>query len=76
MTRMQHDERIRWLYSQAAGLTWFLVEADDGRYREATIDYLSAVYAGSDKPSTLSDRTGRTYDELDAAYLAYLKSLP
>jgi hypothetical protein len=76
MTQMQKDERLPRLYSQASGLTWFLIEAEDGRYREATIDYLSAVYAGTDKPTTLAERTGRTYDELDAAYLAYLKSLP
>lgn len=76
MQKLQRDERIKMLYSQSSGLAWFLLEADDGRYREATNDYLSAVYAARDTATTLAERTGRTYVDLDADYLAYLKSLP
>jgi hypothetical protein len=78
MTRaqLQQDPRIAKLYSQASGLTWFLEHADEGRYREPLVEYLQAIYAGRDAPQTLTDRTGRSYVELDAAYFEYVKSLP
>jgi len=76
MQKFQHDERLPRLYSQASGLTWFLLHANDGAYREATADYLSAVYAGRDVPTTLAERIGRPFAELDEQYLSYLKGLP
>ena len=76
LTSMQRDPRLPTLYSQASGLADFLLYADDGRYREATVDYLTAVYAGRDTPTTLSERTGRTYAELDDEYRRYLERLP
>ncbi len=76
MQRLQRDERIKMLYSQSSGLAWFLLESEKGRYREALNDYLTDVYTAKDTPTSLSQRTGRSFDELDAAYLAYLKSLP
>lgn len=74
--KMQQDPRIAKLYTQASGLSWFLLEADGGRYREATVDYLAAVYAGKDTEKTLVERTGRGYAELDQAYRDYLEHLP
>ena len=65
------------LYSQSAGLAAFLMDGEEGRYREPLVR-LSA------RPSTpaattrnsLSDATGTSYAELDAAYRRYLESLP
>ena len=37
MDTLQNDPRIRTLYSQAAGLTHFLIYYDDGRYRDALV---------------------------------------
>ncbi|MGQ9504879.1 MAG: hypothetical protein ACUVQG_14565 [Thermogutta sp.] len=72
----QNDPRIGALYSQAAGLMQFLMHYDGGRYRDATVNYLAAVYAGIDAPETLSRLTNKSYRQLDDEYAAYLKSLP
>ena len=54
MEQLQNDRRIATLYSQSAGLTHFLVHYDGGRYRDALVAYLSAVYGGLDSPNTLA----------------------
>lgn len=72
MTDMQSDPRIGMLYSQAAGLCHFLIHADSGRYRDALVGYLNAVYDGRDDVGTLSRLTGRTYAELDRQYEEYM----
>lgn len=72
----QSDTRIGALYSQAAGLMQFLMHYDGGRYRDAAVNYLASVYAGTDSPQTLSRLTNRSYGQLDEEYAAYLKSLP
>ncbi len=51
MEQIQNDPRIATLYSQAAGLANFLVYYDGGRYRDALVAYLVAVYAGRDDPT-------------------------
>src|SRR5690606_19745302 len=50
MHDLQRDRRIAMLYSQAAGLSHFLMHFDGGRYRDALLNYLSAVYAAEDRP--------------------------
>lgn len=84
--QLQTDERIRRLYSQAAGLTHFLADYDQGRYRHALADYLLAVYQGQDDRQTLAKLCGVGYQQLDDEYrrflqvedadLAFLDSLP
>ncbi len=78
MEKFQSDHRIRTLYSQAAGLTHFLVHYDGGRYRDALVAYLGAVYSGRDGPQTLSQLTGVSLGELDKQYRQFmeLKSKP
>jgi hypothetical protein len=76
LAQMQQDPRIATLYSQASGLASFLLHGEGGRYREATVDYLLAVYAGADTPTTLAERAGRSYPDLDAEYKNYLVQLP
>ena len=73
MKRVQTDPRIATLYSQAAGLTHYLVFANDGRYRDALVGYLTAVYTGRDNPSTLARLTGHTYDDLDRRYREFIE---
>jgi len=72
----QSDTRIGALYSQAAGLMQFLMHYDGGRYRDAAVNYLASVYAGTDSLETLSRLTNKSYTQLDEEYAAYLKSLP
>ncbi len=74
MERIQHDKRIGTLYSQAAGLTNFLVHYDGGRYRDALVAYLAAVYTGRDDATTLAKLTGSSYSDLDKQYRQFMKA--
>lgn len=62
------------LYQQAAGVTWFLLFYENGKYRDAFIRYLSIVYSGLDKPETLSELTGVSYSQLDKEYKQFMLS--
>ncbi len=73
MERLQGDQRIATLYSQAAGLANFLVFYDGGRYRDALVSYLSAVYSGRADHDTLGRLTGASYAELDRQYREYME---
>lgn len=73
---LQRYPELAKLYSQSAGLSALLMDGDEGRYREPLVVYLSAVYAGRDDEKSLSEATGATNSELDAAYRRYLESLP
>ena len=71
--KLQKDPRICTLYSQAAGMTHFLIYYDGGRYRDALVSYLSAVYTGRDDHDTLSKLTGASYANLDKQYREFLE---
>lgn len=72
--QFQNDPNVPTFYSQAAGLTWFLLFYDDGKYRDCLVDYLSAVYSGTDSAQTLQTITGTPFAELDKEYMEYLNS--
>jgi hypothetical protein len=76
MLDFQHDERVATLYSQAAGLTNFFVHYEGGRYRDALVNYLAAVYSRTDTPNTLAQLTGTSLDELDRQYREYMQAAP
>jgi hypothetical protein len=69
---LQNDRRIKALYSQSSGLTYFLIHHDGGRYRDALVDYLMTVYAAGDTPGTLAKLTGADYAELDRKYKEFI----
>jgi hypothetical protein len=73
---VQRHPDIAKLYSQATGLTAFLMHSQNGRFREPLVDYLNAVYAGRDDHESLTETTGRSYSELDAEYRRFMESLP
>ena len=73
---MQRHPDIAKLYSQSSGLAAFLIDGEQGRYREPLVRYLQAVYAGRDNAQIALDATGTSYEELDAAYRRYMESLP
>ncbi len=73
--QLKVDPNIATLYSQATGLTYFLMFADDGRYRSALVAYLSAIYRGEDRAGTLAELCQSTNEELNAQYREYLKSI-
>lgn len=74
MDRLQSDARIKTLYSQAAGLTHFLVHYDGGRYRDALVAYLAAVYSGRDTALTLPQLALSSFAELDKQYREFIQS--
>jgi hypothetical protein len=64
------------LYSQSAGVAAFLMDGQQGRYREPLVRYLQAVYAGRDDDQSLAEAADTSYGELDARYRRYMESLP
>jgi hypothetical protein len=79
MYQMVKQPEISMNYSQGAALTHFFMHYDDGRYREALIEYLSQVYspnkATRENPDSLADLTGVAAEELDQQYADYIRQL-
>ncbi|MBI2825233.1 MAG: hypothetical protein HYX69_11165 [Planctomycetia bacterium] len=75
MQRLQHDPRIAMLYSEASGLTHFLMHDAGGRYRDALVEYLVAVYTGHDNRGTLARIIGKSDGELDTEYRKFIEGL-
>jgi hypothetical protein len=74
MEQLQKDRRIATIYSQAAGQANFLVYYNGGRYRDALVTYLTAVYSGHDNADTLAKLTGTGYDDLDRQYREFIEN--
>lgn len=67
-------------YSQASGLAHFFMHYDNGRYRDALVAHLRALYAVPRRGRSvhvpdLEELTGVSYDELDRQYIGYMKQL-
>ena len=56
-----------------AGLTNFLVYYDGGRYRDALVAYLQAVYNGNQNPAILFELTGTEPKTLDRQYREFMR---
>jgi hypothetical protein len=67
-------------YSQATGLTHFLLHYDGGRYRDGGIEYLAQLYSPDKRvrlrPRELPEILGVSYEQLDAQYQEYIAALP
>lgn len=63
------------MYSQSAGMTYFLMVADNGRYRNAVQQLLRQIYIGSDHPDSLQRLTGKSFAELEKEYQAFLSTI-
>ncbi|MGA2035504.1 MAG: hypothetical protein ABSG68_24915 [Thermoguttaceae bacterium] len=72
--RLQSDPKVSSLYSQMAAMTNFLVFYDGGRYRDALVAYLTAVYSNRATLKTLAELTGAGYAELDRQYQEFMKA--
>ena len=59
--------------ARSPAMTNFLMHYDDGRYRDALVRCLPAIYDGSEDPDLLARTTGVGYAELDKQYQAYMK---
>lgn len=77
MTRdeFQKSPDVHLLYNQAAGLAFFFLQYQNGKYRNAFLAYLHRVYSGTDAPNTLEETTGKTFAELDAEYASFMRGL-
>jgi hypothetical protein len=73
---LQQRADLAQVYSQTAGLAAFLMDADEGRYREPLVRYLVLVYAGRDNAESLAAEAGHSYQQLDAHYHRTMQSLP
>jgi hypothetical protein len=66
-------------YSQATGLTHFLLHYDGGRYRDGCIQYLAQLYSPDKRirlaPQELPELLGVPYETLDTQYKAYISGL-
>jgi len=76
MRTFQTYKEIAALYTQANGWTTFFMHHENGKYKQAFIDYLHLIYAGKDRPQSLEDVTGKTFLELDDEYRSYMLKAP
>lgn len=67
-TEFQADPRLPQIYDEIAGLADFFMNGDRGRWREAFVEYLTRVYAGTADADTLPRLCKRSAAELDEAY--------
>jgi hypothetical protein len=71
--------RLGKIYSQGAALTHFFMHYEDGRYREALIEYLSQIYSPTkavrENPDSLEVLTGVSSEVLDRQYADYIRKL-
>ena len=70
--RLQQDDDIRRLYSQAAGITHFLMNGRAGAYRRGAVAYIRDVYEGDAKADSLFTRLGAAPEQLDKDYREFL----
>lgn len=67
---VQRDPNIGALYSQAAGVTHFLMS--DPELRPVVVRLLTAVYQGRDYPAMLAELSDRSFEQLDKQYADFL----
>jgi Leucine-rich repeat (LRR) protein len=70
---LQASEDIRKIYTQSAGLSHYLMDAQGGIYREPTVTVFRALYEGRDTVGALEKLLGASSAELDRDYLGYLQ---
>ncbi|HJN12792.1 MAG TPA: DUF1570 domain-containing protein [Pirellulaceae bacterium] len=69
---LQRHRDIRRIYTRAAALAHFLMDAEDGANRDALMRLIDSVYLGRDSTQTLATSTGIAYDELEKRLPAFL----
>jgi hypothetical protein len=70
----QGDVELR--YAEAMALTVFFMQAENGRYRDAFLEYVKKAYRGQLRRGTAQTLTailGVPYTELDRSFLKFLK---
>ncbi len=67
------DKRVYLHYAQAMALVVFFMHADDGRFRDAFLDYVRDAYQGRARPNSLVDRIGIEPEQLDRMFDRYVR---
>jgi hypothetical protein len=62
------------LYSLAAGLSQFFMDAENGKHRDAFVKYLDEVYRDKATATTLATLIGQPYQAIDEQYGAFLRA--
>ncbi|MGI8978700.1 MAG: hypothetical protein ACR2FY_05710 [Pirellulaceae bacterium] len=70
---LQASEDIRKIYTQSAGFSHYLMDAQGDIYREPTVTVFRALYEGRGTAGALEKLLGASSAELDRDYLAYLQ---
>ena len=71
--QLQADPKIQQRYTQAAGMTSFFMHANQGEYRRAFLNYLTAIYDRSDDQMSLSQLSHMPFADLDSKYEAFCR---
>lgn len=69
----QSYEDLNLLYSQAAGLSFFLMFYKNGVYCNAYVKYLYMIYQGIDSVNSLELLTGKSFEILDKEYQEFME---
>lgn len=69
---LQADDRLPQIYSQISGLADFFMNGEQGRHREAFVEYLVRIYTGTVDADTLAKLCGSSFSDLDDAYRRHM----
>ncbi len=72
--QMQQNDDIRRLYSQAAGLTHYLMDAGDREQSAAVVDFVVRTYAGRDQLDSLARVLDCSFEDINRDYIQFLAS--
>lgn len=75
-SEFQQSTDVSKLYSQAAGMTHFLMASQNGRYRPIVIPFLKLMYQRRAKLDSLEKLSGESTDGLESQYKEFLKVDP
>ncbi len=75
-SELQAHPEVRQLYSQAAGVTQFLMTGEQGRHRAGVIEFLKLFYTGNPKPEAWQKTVGLTAGQIDEQYPKFLRVEP
>lgn len=69
---LQNSPDLKPLYGYSAGLAHFFIDGHGGKYREAFVDLLTAIYRGEDAADSLTKATGQPLATLDQQFREFL----
>ena|GEM_PF-2225895 len=73
---VQSSAERQQIYSQSAAIVHWLLFAEGGKHRNALFELIRQVYLGTSTPTSLSELTGLSFDELDKKYAEFLALIP